>query len=91
MYAIGLRAVGMVPEGLRRDGTARVKGMERAALAGWVRRYNGRGPKGLVSRPNGGSAYRLDVVQRAAVQVLGPAMFYTVDTDYDVSSKAKCP
>ena len=68
VHAIRLRAVAMVLEGFRRDDTARVQGVERATLAGWVRRYNAGGPQGLVSRPKGGSACRLDEGQLAAVK-----------------------
>ena len=62
-----LLALALVLDGCKRADAARLSGMDRQALRGWVHRYNADGVAGLAERHGGGAARRLSAEQEKEV------------------------
>ena len=64
-------ALAAVLEGVSREDTARLAGMDRQSLRDWVHRFNAEGIEGLRDRPHTGRPSRLSEGQMAAFRAVG--------------------
>src|SRR5438552_17945648 len=60
-----LLAIAGVLDGASRENAAKIGGMDRQTLRGWVIRFNAQGPDGLINIPSPGVPPKLDDTHRA--------------------------